>query len=207
MSIELWLSLLLVCCLGAITPGPSLNVILNVVTDNGRLHGIVASWSHAIGVGLYALLTISGLAYILQTYPIVFNILSWLGTIYLFYLGIKAFTSTHTNIDNKPDHAQNTLVSSAAKGGLISLLNPKLGLFFIALFSQFVLMVDSFIGKLILVLTPFLIDGLWYSLVSVFLSQSNILIKLRKHASHINKITGIIFILFAIKLAWHLLTE
>lgn len=205
MSIELWLSLLLVCCLGAITPGPSLNVILNIVTENGRFHGIVASWSHALGVGLYALLSISGLAYILQTYPLVFNALSWLGTIYLLYLGIKVFINKHNSIHNTPATNKNSLSSSAIKGSLISLLNPKLGLFFIALFSQFVLLVDSFIGKVILIITPFLVDGLWYSLVSVFLSQSKILIKLRQHTLIINKVTGVIFILFAIKLAWHLL--
>jgi len=152
MAIELWLSLFVVCLLGAMTPGPSLNVILNVVTENGRLHGIVASWSHAIGVGLYALLSVTGLAYLLEQSPLLFKTLSWLGALYLLWLGIKAWIAASNSLTEHQHKTTNNLLSSALQGGLISLLNPKLGLFFIALFSQFVLLVDNFIGNVILVL-------------------------------------------------------
>ena len=204
MPIELWLSLFVVCLLGAMTPGPSLNVILNVVTENGRLHGIVASWSHAIGVGLYALLSVTGLAYLLQQSPLLFKTLSWLGVLYLLWLGIKAWIAASNSLTEYQKKTSSNLLSSAIQGGLISLLNPKLGLFFIALFSQFVLLVDNFLGNVILVLTPFIVDGLWYTLVSIFLSQSIILNKLREHSTTINRLTGIIFILLAINLIWHI---
>ena len=50
MTISIWLSLLLICLLGAMLPGPSLAVVAKHSLSGGRWHGIVCAWAHACGV-------------------------------------------------------------------------------------------------------------------------------------------------------------
>ena len=57
MTLTLWLSLVTVCTLGTISPGPSLAVVLRHNLSNGRSHGILCALSHAAGVALWATLT------------------------------------------------------------------------------------------------------------------------------------------------------
>ena len=61
MTLATWFSLLAICCLGAMSPGPSLAVVLRHTISNGRAHGMVTAISHAAGVAIWALLTVWGL--------------------------------------------------------------------------------------------------------------------------------------------------
>lgn len=71
MTFSIWLSLLMICMLGAMSPGPSLAVVAKHSLAGGRLHGVVTSWAHAAGVGVYALVTLLGLAVVLKQSPTV----------------------------------------------------------------------------------------------------------------------------------------
>jgi threonine/homoserine/homoserine lactone efflux protein len=80
---------------------------------------------------------------------------------------------------------------------LISLLSPKIALFFIALFSQFVAVGHELSSKAIIVVTPFVIDGLWYTFITFLLSSPLILDKLRSRAVLIDRLSGIVLLLLA----------
>ena len=54
MTLTTWFSLVAICCLGAMSPGPSLAVVLRHTISNGRAHGIATAVSHAAGVALWA---------------------------------------------------------------------------------------------------------------------------------------------------------
>ncbi len=82
---------------------------------------------------------------------------------------------------------------------MISLLNPKLALFFIALFSQFVSVGNDWSAKATIVLTPLIVDGLWYTLIALVLSHSNILDKLKSRAKIIDQLSGVVLILLALR--------
>lgn len=63
---------------------------------------------------------------------------------------------------------------------------------------------DSMTGQALIVLTPLIVDGLWYSLVALMLSHSRVLPKLREKAGLIDKLTGIVLILLAIRVIYTL---
>jgi threonine/homoserine/homoserine lactone efflux protein len=198
MSIETWIGLLAICCLGAMSPGPSLAMVVRHTLSGGRLHGIVCAWAHSIGIGVYALVTLLGLGVVLKQAPIVFNIIAVLGALYLAWLGLQALRSQGAS-EQKLAAAEPTSLLTAARDGLgISLFNPKILLFFLALFSQFVLAANTFSGQLIIVATPLIIDGLWYTFIAMILSHSAILPKLRAKAVIIDKVSGMVLILLAI---------
>ena len=168
MELAQWLSVLLVCVLGAAMPGPSLAVVMQNTWRGGLGQGVVTAVAHALGVALYAVLTVTGLVLVLVTVPRLFGLLQLAGAIFLIYLGIKTALS-------KPDSAHEVSpqsgIKSAWDGFLIAFLNPKLFIFFTALFSQFVNVETSWVEKVILVLTASLADGLWYCLVALLLTK------------------------------------
>ncbi|MFK7766048.1 MAG: LysE family translocator [Mariniblastus sp.] len=199
MSFLAWLTLLPVCLLGAMSPGPSLAVVVRHTLGGGRSKGITCAWAHAMGIGVYALVTMLGLAVVLKEAPMVFKGLSIIGALFLAWLGFRALTSK-SGIAQKLAAGESTSFFNAARDGIgISLFNPKILLFFLALFSQFVVEAKNVWGQAAIVVTPVLVDGLWYTLVAVLLSHQWVLPKLQRNAVWIDRLSGVVLILLAIR--------
>lgn len=199
MTFSIWLSLLMICILGAMSPGPSLAMVARHSLAGGRLHGVVTSWAHAMGVGFYALLTLLGLAVLLQQSPTLFSVITYAGAAYLAYLGVNALRSKGGVAAKLAAGKPASLRVAARDGLMISLLNPKLALFFIALFSQFVAVGTEAASRAVIVATPLLVDGLWYTLIAVVLSNARVLDKLRHKAQLIDRLSGVVLLLLALR--------
>ena len=89
-SLQDWLTLTLICSAGAMSPGPSLALVLGNSWRDGRAAGYVTALSHAAGVGAYALLVALGLATVLTSRPQLLQVLQFAGAGYLIWLGIGA---------------------------------------------------------------------------------------------------------------------
>ena len=197
MTLTAWLSLLAICCLGAMSPGPSLAVVLKQTVANSRSHGLAASWFHAAGVGLWAFATISGLAILVAESETAFKVITWLGAAYLAWIGVKAIRAGKNSAFKVNPGKKASILTAGIEGATISLLNPKLAIFFIALFSQFVSPDASFTDQLIMTSTAALVDGLWYTLVVVLLSHGPVLRTLQNRSQLVNRLTGGILIALA----------
>ncbi|MGM0913293.1 MAG: LysE family translocator [Pseudomonadota bacterium] len=196
MPLSLWLSLAAVCAMGAMSPGPSLAMVLRHTLGGGRAPGVVAGLSHALGVGFYALLTVWGLGALIVRQPMLFQVITWGGAAYLAWLGIRALRAGRGGA-LQADVATTTRRQAARDGVLVALGNPKLILFFIALLSQFVTPDMTLAGQALIVLTAMVIDGAWYVLVAMGLSHSRVLPWLQAHAHWINRATGILLLALA----------
>ncbi len=198
MTLTIWLSLIAICCLGAMSPGPSLAVVLRHTLSNGSSHGIITAISHAAGVGLWALLTILGLALLVTQMPLLYQLITYSGAAYLAWMGLKAIRSNGAGpLTIKGDRTP--LRESARDGLMISLLNPKLAVFFLALFSQFVSADLTVTEQTLMVATATLIDALWYSIVAVALTRSGMIEKLQSRSATLDKISGVIFLGLALR--------
>lgn len=199
MTFTVWLSLFTICILGAMSPGPSLAMVAKHSLAGGRLNGLAAAWAHAIGIGIYAFITLIGLAVVLQQSPLLFKTISYAGAAYLAYLGYNALRSKGGVAARLESGEQTSIWQSAKEGFLISLLSPKIALFFIALFSQFVVVGDSVAAKGLIVLTPLVVDGLWYTLITFLLSSPRLIDKIRSKALLIDRLSGAVLILLAVR--------
>jgi len=85
---EQWVGLALVFCLGAMSPGPSLAVVLRNTLSGGRQQGIMTGLGHGIGFGVYAFLAAAGIATALSLHESTEIILKSGGIIILVWLGI-----------------------------------------------------------------------------------------------------------------------
>jgi threonine/homoserine/homoserine lactone efflux protein len=193
-----WSVLASVCFLGAITPGPSLAVVLKHTVVGSRSNGVIAGIAHGAGVALYALLAVLGLAVLVTQSPLIFNIIKVCAALFLLWLAYKALTSKSSFSDLAHQKSTISNQQSAKDGFLIAFLNPKLALFFIALFAPFIDVDAHWQQKMIMVLTVGLIDMAWYCFVAISMSQSSILLVLKKNIQLIEKISACVFIGIAI---------
>jgi len=200
MPLHLWLSLVVICILGAVSPGPSLAVVMRNTLIGGRMDGFVTAISHGLGIILWALLTATGIGLLIVSNPGLFDGVRWVGAIVLLFLGCRCLLrrSVTTETVNGGSGA-NTTTSPFRDGFLISITNPKIALFFLALFSQFVRPDAGWIEKLVMATTAGVIDTLWYALVALALSHSSILPRLRHHSRGLERIFGVVLIALAVR--------
>ncbi|UXZ53265.1 LysE family translocator [Halomonas sp. 7T] len=198
MPLSLWLSLAAICAMGAMSPGPSLALVLRHTLGGGRLPGMTAGIFHALGVGFYALLTVWGLGALIARHPQLFQVVTWLGAAYLAWLGVQALRAGRASALS-PSAVKTTTRQAAKEAVLVALGNPKLIIFFVALLSQFVTPEMSILAKAIIVVTAMVIDGGWYVLVALGLSHSSVLPWLQRHAHWVNRATGVLLIALALR--------
>jgi len=167
-----WLTLAGICALGAMSPGPSLAVIVRHSVHGGRSQGLMAAGAHGLGIGIYALLSVLGIAAVLLAIPNLLRLLQIAGASYLLFLAGKAGMGAWKKAP--PPRPANARTDTPAwrDGFLIAFLNPKVGLFFIALFSQFVGPSYSLTTKGLMALLAMTIDTAWYVLVALLLSTT-----------------------------------
>ncbi len=201
MLISEWLSLAAICALGAISPGPSLAIVLKHTLRSGRGHGIVVALSHALGIGIYAFAAAAGLAVLLSQSPKLFELLRYAGAAFLVYLGVRSWIGAATALPQPDNDAvaggNGSWIKAARDGFLLAFLNPKIAVFFMALFSQFVSENAAFSTKLGMALMAMSIDGLWYVIVAFGLSHGAIIPVLRRNGLWIGRAVGIVLIAVA----------
>lgn len=199
-----WLAVVSICMLGAMSPGPSLAVVLKQTLAGGRSNGVVVALTHGLGIGLYAMLSIFGLAALITASPVAFTALQWGGALYLAWLGVKGLRARANPDAELPDVP--TTASAARDGFLVVFLNPKVAVFFIALFSQVVGADTSVLAKLGYAATAMVIDGGWYLVVAWLFSTPAWLDRLKRHSVWFERIFGVILVTLAGRLVVSILS-
>ena len=192
MSIIIFIKILIVCLLGAVSPGPSMVVVMNNALFKNRFHGILTSLGHGFGIGMYALFAVLGIALIIKTNLFVFNGIKFISIIFLLYLGVKSIISK-----SKLDFGKYNLndgITSFSQGVSISLLNPKIFIWFIAIYSQFMSVDNDLFFNTVLVLTAAIVDALWYITLTLLVTSKIALDFIKNKNGILQKIVGIIFI-------------
>jgi len=163
-------------------------------------NGMLAALSHGIGVGLYAGASLLGLGALMTQFPTVYQILVYLGAAYLAYLGIKILLAKPSNNELEVQKSEVSEAKALQDGFAIAFLNPKLAIFFLALFSQFIdpQALTLSVG-IIMCLTVFVIDTGWYLLVALLTEVSKTRFGFTKQNPWLDKILGVVFIALAIK--------
>ena len=183
-----------VCALGAISPGPSLVVVLRNTVSGGRILGVMTGVGHGIGLTVYAFIAVMGLSSILIVNEQIFKSLQWAGALVLIWLAFNLIT-------NNPSNSTKSYKSSQRRGFLegfmISFLNPKILVFMVAVFSQFINPDITNYGRFIMAIVAGTIDTAWYVLVATVLASTSIVDKLRLHAIIIDRVIGFVLLIFA----------
>lgn len=128
----------------SITPGPDMAYVVGQSVANGRRAGLISAAGVALGSCTHAVASAVGLTALITASPLLFTVVKYVGAVYLMYLGGKMVLGTFSRKSAQGDE----LVverNRANTGGLLSkgfittLTNPKVILFFISFFPQFVM--------------------------------------------------------------------
>jgi len=193
MELISWLTLVGICAIGAMSPGPSLAVILQNRVQRCLRDALIASWAHAAGIFFWALAASTTLGTLFQRVPAVKTSLTLAGACFLVYLAIKSWGSHRSDYS-----AQNTQLPPAWLSGLsISMLNPKIFVFFTALFTQFIPEGARFMTQLGLATVAGLVDGTWYSFVSLLVGHIGLEKELSRHSVLLNRAAAGFYLIIA----------
>ena len=180
-----WLTLAGVCITGAMSPGPSLALVLSRTLARGRWAGARAALGHGVGVGLYAGIAVGGLAVVLTAAPMVFSTLQLFGALFLGWMGLGLLRAKGDDAD-----AIGTGENDLLDGFLLAFLNPKIAVFFLALFSQLADPGASAIEKFGMALMAGTIDTVWYLVVALLLGGPALSGWLEARRTILNRIMG-----------------
>ena len=203
MTFLLFIQITFVCLLGAMSPGPSMMVVINNAIFKNKFNGILTALGHGFGIGIYAFFAVVGVGLILKTNTLVFNSLKLLSIIFLFYLGIQAMMEKD-QIEFNKNNIKGGL-RSFLQGLSISILNPKIFIWFIAIYSQFMSLNNGYFFNISLVLIASIVDALWYLLLVNLVTSRSILELIKNKSYIIQKIVGILFMIISIILLIDLL--
>jgi len=194
MDIKTLIGMSFVCALGAISPGPSLVVVLRNTVSGGRISGAMTGVGHGIGLTVYAFIAVMGLSSILIANEQIFKALQWAGALVLTWMAFNLIT-------NNPSNSTKSYKSSQRRGFLegfmISFLNPKILVFMVAVFSQFINPDITNYGRIIMAIVAGAIDTAWYVLVATVLASTSMVDKLRLHAIIIDRVIGLVLLILA----------
>ena len=203
MTLITFAQVFVVCLLGAMSPGPSMAVVINNAIFKGRYNGILTAIGHGIGIAVYATFAVLGLGLIIKTNAFIFNSLKILSIIFLIFIGLKSILNKEKlNLEDK-DLKENTV--SFLQGFSISILNPKIFVWFIAVYSQFMSANNQLIFDIYLISIAGIIDACWYIILTLTVTTASALRFFQTKLIILQKIQGFFFIALGLALMVNLI--
>jgi threonine/homoserine/homoserine lactone efflux protein len=143
-----------------ITPGPAVLYIVARSIDQGRRAGIVSTLGVGVGSLCHVTAAAFGLSALLVSSVLAFNLVKYLGAVYLIYLGVRKLLAKDDPLSVEPVQPKR-LSRLFYQGVWVNLLNPKTTIFFFAFLPQFVSIEQGNIAVQILFLgTLFVVMGI-----------------------------------------------
>ena len=210
-GIENYLGFVLAAILLNLTPGTDTMYIITRSVSHGSAAGFYSVLGIISGILVHTVFAALGLSIILINSPLAFTIVKYIGASYLCYLGIKMLMSKQPSLlaNHLPQSSPSTPANSIAhwqiykQGVLTNVFNPKVALFFLAFFPQFIdpSYAHSALSFLILGLSFALTGFVWCLCLALLASRFSA--NLRKNPAIevlLNKISGVVFIGLGVKL-------
>ncbi|MGP5502645.1 LysE family translocator [Psychrobacter faecalis] len=210
-GIENYLGFVLAAILLNLTPGSDSMYIITRSISQGQTAGFYSVLGIISGILIHTLLAALGLSVLLANSPTAFIIAKYIGASYLCYLGVKMLMSKQQPLigaslqeNGKPSSAKTLDYWQIYKQGMLTnTFNPKVALFFLAFFPQFINpnYANSTLSFLLLGLTFAVTGFIWCLCLALLASKfSENLRKKPSIEAILNKISGVVFIGLGIRL-------
>ena len=187
----------------AAVPGTDNIFVLTQSAVHGRITGLIVTLGIALGLFVHTTAVALGVAVIFQTSQYAFSALKYAGAAYLLYLAWQAFTASKGKFEGDKSKSE-TAPKQFLRGFTLCIANPKLTIFFLAFFPQFVVpengpIIAQFyqLGALMICVTLVV-----FGAVAIAAGSLGAWIKgTPKTQIWLNRISGIVFVSLAVKLA------
>lgn len=195
-----------VTALMVMSPGPNGLQIARTVPTSGRAAGFMNIAGFIAAFFVHGTLSILGISAILMASATAFGIVRALGATYLIWIGIKALRSAWRGeiAPQKvaPARRTRTLRRAFVDGFLTNVLNPKVSMFYLAAFPQFIASSHADIGSAyLLIVVHSMINAVWFGTMVLMFSRLSGLARSGRFQRWLHGVTGAVFIGFGLKLA------
>jgi threonine/homoserine/homoserine lactone efflux protein len=138
MPLELWLAFVAASAVLLALPGPTILTVISYSLAHGRRATVPLVAAVALGDSTALLLSILGLGALLATSALWFSVVKWVGGLYLLYLGARMLLQGGSAAEAIGPQAPASRRRLFAHTWLVTALNPKGIVFFVAFLPQFV---------------------------------------------------------------------
>lgn len=188
------------------SPGPNGALIAKTVPASGMAAGFANIAGFFTAFYIHGTLSILGISIILMKSATVFMIVKYLGAAYLCWIGMKsliaAFKGTPTPTAVTPVRRPQTLTRAYVEGLLTNGLNPKVSMFYVAMFPQFIpLNTHPAASAFLLVFIHSMINVGWFAAMVLLFSRLATVARSGQFQRWLKGVTGVVFIGFGAKLA------
>ena len=121
-----------------LVPGPDNIYVLTQGMTKSKKAAIITTLGLTTGLIIHTSAAAFGISAIFKTSEIAFNIVKYVGAIYLLYIAYQAFKFRNTPLDLSIQDSKDELKKLYVKGFIMNILNPKVSIFFLAFLPQFV---------------------------------------------------------------------
>ena len=207
---QYWLEFLTIASvhlLAVASPGPDFAIVLKHSISFGRRAAIITSIGVGVGILIHVGYSLLGIGILIKTTPLIFQVFSYIAAMYLLYLGLEAIRSSApkhlNNVNDESDDKTVHIISDNKAfmvGFLTNGLNPKATLFFLSVFAVVVSPDTPNAIKLGYGLYLAVATGIWFCVLSLFLSSKRVRLYIAKKGYWFDRGMGVVLILLAIKL-------
>lgn len=118
-------------------PGPDMAMVVSTSAMNGEKDGLLVALGLAVSRAFHVTLSAIGLAAAFKTYPILFDLVRWVGAAYFVWIGWKILSSGKARSSASKIETKSGL-AALQRGFLTNLVNPKAFMFCALLLPQFI---------------------------------------------------------------------
>jgi threonine/homoserine/homoserine lactone efflux protein len=187
-----------VAVLVTIVPGPATAMVVRSAARGGRREALVCTAGNSIGVMAWGALAAAGLAAVVATSAEGFTAVKLAGAIVLIVLGVQSLRG------RPPGARAAASTGRALRDGLVtSISNPKLAVFYVALFPQFVPVGASVLpAALLMAATIVAFDLVWYSALAYAVTRARRAFVDGPWGRRLERLTGAILVALGVRLAF-----
>lgn len=180
------------------SPGPGVLLTISNTLNKGRLQAFWGYLGLSLGAMIIAAISSAGVGFLILTSDLLFTGLKLFGAGYLIYMGIKLFFKRNIGLGEITAQNDDRKIKYFGKGVLIQFSNPKLIIFFVVIFPQFIDENMSFPIQFLYLVTTYsltlLIIHFFYTCIIKYIK--NLLLS-ERGTRLINNVTGCLFVIFA----------
>ena len=200
---SIWLFIVIVFFI-AIIPGPNALLVLSTALTQRKLFAFVNVLGVSCGFFFHAFISANGISLLLSKTPMAFEGLTWAGVLYLLWLGYNHFRAAlraQEGVLSVVSASGSKLYSQFFKALLTNLLNPKIVLFYLSIFPQFVTTEAIVSDSLILGGIQAMVVSMWFLVVILMADTFKRLLVQKRTSQMMNIVCGVLFVGFSIQLA------
>ncbi|MFM2609882.1 LysE family translocator [Vibrio chagasii] len=200
---SIWLFIVIVFFI-AIIPGPNALLVLSTALTQRKLFAFVNVLGVSCGFFFHAFISANGISLLLSKTSMAFEGLKWAGVLYLLWLGYNHFRAAlraQEGVLSVVSASGSKLYSQFFKGLLTNLLNPKIVLFYLSIFPQFVTTDAIVSDSLILGGIQAMVVSMWFLVVILMADTFKRLLVQKRTSQMMNIVCGVLFVGFSIQLA------